>query len=266
MTSRNYLLISSKLLFFVFAYLSQTVFSECPNGCSGNGRCTNYAAQYSTGMEQRTKIPSSYLATYGYDVNTMKKDSCTCFTKLGSDGNEVYAYIGADCSMKTCPYGSDYAGTPGADNDHTSIVECSGVGKCDRGSGKCACFEGYTGHNCGRTTCPNDCSGNGVCKSLKQIAAEVQNENGNFQFSTAAVKYSSAFDAVQSRACFCDMNYVGLDCSILQCPSTVDPMGGKGSEYGRYCSGRGKCGAGGKCECFTGFFGTQCEKQRANVL
>lgn len=246
--------------------LISSVLAECPNACSGNGRCTNYAAQFSTGMEQATKIPSAFTSTYGYDVNTLKKDSCTCFSKLGFDGSEVYAWTGPDCSLRTCPYGPSYGGLPGADNDHTSIVECSDAGTCNRGNGLCQCFPGYTGPNCGRTECPNDCSENGVCKTLKQIAADVKAKNGNFQFSAADVTYDNAFDAEQSRACVCDKNFLGPDCSVQQCPSDADPMGGKGSEYGRPCSGRGNCGANGKCACFTGFFGTKCEKQRANVM
>eukprot|EP00924_Labyrinthula_sp_SR-Ha-C_P012551 snap_masked-scaffold_10-processed-gene-10.9-mRNA-1 protein AED:0.22 eAED:0.22 QI:0/-1/0/1/-1/1/1/0/261 len=251
--------------FYTFGNLVH-VYAECPNGCSGNGRCSNYEAQFSTGMEQNTKVPSGYLATYGYDTNTMKKDSCTCFTKTGFDGSEVYAYTGADCSLKTCPYGPAFAYTPGADNDHTSVIECSGQGTCDRSSGNCQCFDGYTGYNCGRTECPNDCSGNGLCISLRQMATDIRDNDGSFQFPTANVKYSTAFDAKQQRVCSCDKNYMGPDCSILQCPSTSDPMGGKGSEYGRDCSGRGSCQDNGNCECFTGFFGTQCEKQRANVM
>lgn len=251
----------------VLGVLLGVTLGECPNGCSGNGRCTNYAAQFTTtSMQQYTKVPSNFLATYGYDTSTPKKDSCTCFTKRGFDGSVVYAYTGADCSLRTCPYGPSHAGLPGANNDHTSIIECSGAGKCDRGSGTCNCFDGFTGINCGRTSCPNDCSGNGVCKTLKQIAADVAAQDGALEFDAANVKYSSAFDAEVSRACVCDQNYIGADCSILQCPSSVDPMGGKGQEYGRPCSGRGRCQTNGKCECFTGFFGTQCEMQRANVL
>lgn len=238
--------------------------AACPNQCSGHGRCTNYEAQYSSGMEQESKIPSSYQATFGYDTTAEKKDSCTCFTKNGFDGSLVYAWTGADCSQKTCPYGAAFALAPGANNDHTSIIECSGKGLCDRKSGFCKCTAGYTGQNCARLKCPNDCSGRGQCKTLKQIAIDVANENTNFLYTTANVQYATAWDAETSRACVCDQNYLGPDCSILQCPSDSDPMGGNGMEYGRSCSGRGKCNAG-MCKCHTGFFGTKCENQRANV-
>jgi hypothetical protein len=38
-----------------------------------------------------------------------------------------------------------------AGNAHQEI-ECSGRGECDRGSGVCACFDGYTGLTCGEQT------------------------------------------------------------------------------------------------------------------
>lgn len=35
------------------------------------------------------------------------------------------------------------------DNDDAENIECSGRGECDRSSGTCSCFAGYTGVNCG---------------------------------------------------------------------------------------------------------------------
>lgn len=256
----------SKLSFLAAFAVIMSAYAECPNSCSGHGRCTNYEPRYSTGMAQKTKLltTAGSISTYGYDTSREKKDSCTCFHKIGHDGSKVYGWTGPDCSLKTCPYGKAHGGLPGQNNDHTSMEECSGAGKCDRKKGVCQCVPGFTGHNCGRTECPNDCSGNGICKTLKQIAHDVHDLNGNFEFSTNGIKYDSAFDAEQSRACVCDPRWVGADCSIRQCKSGADPMGGKGSEYGRECSGRGKCQAG-SCLCHTGFFGTECENQRANA-
>ena len=240
------------------------VLGACPNQCSGHGRCTNYAAQFSSGMAQRTKVPLTFQPSFGYDISVPKKDSCTCFTKLGFDGSEVYAWTGADCSLKTCPYGHSHGGAAAANNDHTSVLECSGAGLCDRQSGRCRCNAGFTGHSCERNVCPNGCSGRGVCKSLKDIAADVASKDASFAYSTANAKYASAFDAEQSRACVCDKNYIGADCSILQCKSDADPMGGRGAEYGRDCSGRGICREG-VCKCFKGFFGANCNRQKSNI-
>ena len=42
-------------------------------------------------------------------------------------------------------------------------AECSNKGMCDRKSGQCDCFDGYSGTACRRVACPNDCSGHGQC-------------------------------------------------------------------------------------------------------
>ena len=44
-------------------------------------------------------------------------------------------------------------------NNQHSYRECGGRGSCDFET----CFPGFTGVGCRRTTCPNSCSGHGVC-------------------------------------------------------------------------------------------------------
>ena len=43
------------------------------------------------------------------------------------------------------------------------------AGSCDRSSGQCQCFPGYTGTACDRLSCPNDCSGHGQCRRLLDL-------------------------------------------------------------------------------------------------
>lgn len=50
-------------------------------------------------------------------------------------------------------------------------MECSNKGICDRTSATCACFIGYEGHSCQRASCPNLCSGHGVCETNRELAA-----------------------------------------------------------------------------------------------
>lgn len=58
-------------------------------------------------------------------------------------------------------------------------MECSNQGMCDRGSGECDCFDGYTGIACESTTCPNDCSGNGRCLSVADMAKAAPKKSKN---------------------------------------------------------------------------------------
>ena len=55
-------------------------------------------------------------------------------------------------------------------------MECSNKGLCDRTTATCTCFVGYEGTSCQRASCPNACSGHGVCKSNRELAAD---DHGN---------------------------------------------------------------------------------------
>jgi hypothetical protein len=58
-------------------------------------------------------------------------------------------------------------------------MECSNQGLCDRGSGECECFDGYSGIDCGSTSCPDDCSGNGRCLTIAEMASAAPVRSGN---------------------------------------------------------------------------------------
>jgi hypothetical protein len=111
------------------------------------------------------------------------------------------------------------------------VVECAGKGACDRTTGACMCYEGYTGSSCQRTTCPNDCSGNGVCRTLKDIAITgvskrfVDSVAGQniYEGMTSPYEYR-LWDAEQSTSCVCDPGFGGIDCSLRQCPAGDDPL------------------------------------------
>ena len=168
------------------------------------------------------------------------KDKCTCH--LGPNGEP--AWVGHDCSLRTCPYGTAWAAKPVAVNNGHPLTECSNKGMCNRETGECKCFDDYDGMACERTSCPNDCSGKGVCLSQKSLAI------------SALTVYESPWDAEKHVGCKCDIGYRGPDCSQKECPSGSDIMGGDGNIEGRDCSGRGLCNYGaGLCHCFTGYFG-----------
>jgi hypothetical protein len=239
--------------------------AACPNACSGHGRCTNKEPMFSSSPDNVFKIPSSGVDSLGASTSLIKKDSCVCFLRK-ENGQNIYDYTNADCSGKVCPSGTAMNTVPHDTNNHVQTVECSGVGTCDRATGVCQCQVGFTGSACNRRKCPNDCSGRGKCRTLSEIVEIVSEMSTNLDWTSSALTYG-AFDADIWAGCICDKGYRGPDCSHVECPSGTDPMGGKGSEAGRECSGRGQCDNSiGLCKCNHGFHGTACENQLVELL
>merc|ERR1712159_453219 len=56
----------------------------------------------------------------------------------------------------------------GEDEGHY-YMECSNRGLCDRKTGECECFDGYTGIGCTRQSCPEGCSGHGQCDTVESL-------------------------------------------------------------------------------------------------
>jgi len=176
-------------------------------------------------------------------------------------------WIGADCSQRQCPFATAFADAALGDLNHDGSIdaddkidenkamttngtvyemwqgmgqaeeeahfyaECSGKGTCDRGSGQCQCFGGYTGHACQRTECPSSCSGHGVCRTLREIAANGLNKR--VERNELGVVYESGvttpfvynlWDADKAQACICDSGFTGIDCSMRDCPRGDDPL------------------------------------------
>ena len=209
------------------------VSGECANACSGHGTCG-------------------------------AKDSCSCYQN----------YQGNDCSERTCYFGLAHVDSPKGDlnadgmisgplttvvtgsevypwgtteqfpnanaNEGHFYMECSNKGICDRKSGTCDCFDGYTGTACARAACPNDCSGHGTCESIKELAemrsfdttahdAPTTRAAGsnNGQDYSAAIEESYSYDLWDSdktMGCKCDPVYYGADCSLKKCKYGVDPL------------------------------------------
>jgi len=216
----------------ILATLSLTE-AYCPNGCSGHGTCG-------------------------------ANDKCTCYTKKDDNAGvtDAQAYVtgdtsdidaawtGHDCSARTCPMRAAWVSVPKEDDGGHDRAECSNKGECDRKTGTCKCFDNYDGDACERTVCPNDCSGRGICVTAKQLASE------------AGKTYDTPWDSVKQQGCICDIGSRGPDCSLRECPSDADVMGGDGAAQGRDCSGRGTCDyESGTCTCFSGYFGAKCQLQ-----
>ena len=97
-----------------------------------------------------------------------------CSGKGTCDGQTCICYPGynflSDCSLMECPKGPAWFDKATGETSAHGDVECSNVGVCDRLRGICNCNKGWEGANCGRKSCPNRCSGNGVCKNIAEVA------------------------------------------------------------------------------------------------
>lgn len=116
------------------------------------------------------------------------------------------------------------------DNQH-AYRECGGRGLCDRTTGECKCFPSFTGEGCRRTTCPNDCSGHGQCRTdansfyyLGQTPKVPYGSNiPAYSRAAGAATWGIHWPWLKYQQCHCDAGYEGDDCSLRQCPKGDDP-------------------------------------------
>merc|ERR1712048_66813 len=115
-------------------------------------------------------------------------------------------------------------GTSATFNNQHSYRQCGGRGTCDFETGLCQCFPGFTGVGCRRTTCPNGCSGHGVCIN-DNIANYAAAGGGNVPDKTHKDinTWGNLWTADKFQGCKCDGGRGGNDCSLRQCPRGDDP-------------------------------------------
>lgn len=157
-------------------------------------------------------------------------DKCTCWAN----------WQGADCSERTCEY--DIAWATDYRQDAHYYAECSAKGLCDRSTGLCVCFEGYSGSACKRSVCPNDCSGHGKCRLIQDLL-QANTQQAPIQTIAAGNSHTSrpsatwdllggfqpnthglSWDHDKIQACVCDGEFFGPDCSQRYCPKGDDPL------------------------------------------
>ena len=147
-------------------------------------------------------------------------------------------FLGADCSLRTCPFGPAWADAVESISEdgvgHLS-AECSGKGLCDRRefSAQCKCQDGFEGAACERKACDNNCYGRGTCVTLEYFASRADAGAGE------VFAYSGAWDATMMRSCDCFAGFAGHDCSVWECPTGDDPftLGGSNEVQRVTCEG-----------------------------
>jgi len=232
------------------------VSSECANACSGHGVCRN-SDQCDCFPNYMAADCSQRVCPYGQAwVDNPRGD-------LNHDGARdlsavpIFSFTNGDsATVGTNPYpenvieyesGIHFNAQP---NEGHYYAECSNKGLCDRSAGLCTCFDGYTGSSCQRTTCPNDCSGHGVCRTVQETAAgdspnsvaagsnifettaygglnkrELDNKAGYvFYEGVVTSTLYRLWDADMAQTCICDPGYAGADCSRRECPRGDDPL------------------------------------------
>jgi len=163
----------------------------CDNQCSGHGTC-------------------------------MTDDVCDCYDNWGVG----LSHQSGDCSERVCPYELAWVDTPDKDGAFHKYAECANRGICNRDTGECACFDGYEGKGCQRTTCPNDCSGHGTCEFIEDLGfAATWNDYTPVYFSDDLKTFAyTNWDAGKIRGCVCDAHYGDVDCSKKMCPYGTDVL------------------------------------------
>jgi len=209
--------------------------ADCPGACSGHGTCQSwrdfcecYDGWQGNDCAQRTcAYGLSWIDTPNGDLDTDNALNSGFGNQIANAANRpagVAQYTALNPQYR--PNGwwerhpSQLFGV-NADN-HANLplwvrteeghfyAECSNRGICDRSIGECACFTGYGGAACNRTVCANDCSGHGVCKSVRQV--------------TPATSTYNLYDVDKSYGCVCDPEYFGNDCSLRRCYRNDDPL------------------------------------------
>lgn len=149
--------------------------------------------------------------------------TCVCYEGFGAT-TDITNYRAPDCSAVTCPSGKAWADLPTSSTVAHALAECSNMGICDRTTGTCNCFPGFTGNSCQRNTCPNDCSGHGQCFSMKQLARQKDALPLNANTYYEGDEDTTTWDSEKLFACVCDSSWtVGLSSGERQLAEWFGP-------------------------------------------
>jgi hypothetical protein len=207
--------------------------------CSGRGICDVTTGFCTCSTNYKTSNGENLIGTRG-DCGHVYQSVSACPGLISCSGHGECSgpseykcgcsagWRGADCSERECPRAVSWFDRPSA-NEELHIkeyTECGNMGLCDRTTGKCTCFDGFTGGACDRLSCPGSptCSGHGECYSMYDLAKRAT-INGVIQDYTYGDTPNNplTWDAEMIMGCVCNEGYHGYDCSLMSCPTGDNP-------------------------------------------
>ena len=141
--------------------------------CSGHGSCGAFDECACFPNWQEADCSGRTCPFAAAHVDTPKGDLDGSADALSGTGTTVIAgsSVYPHGTTEQYPYMADSAGTQLTNTGH-AYAECGNKGICDRGSGECECFPGYSGAGCQKATCADPtCSGHGICMNAQNLAA-----------------------------------------------------------------------------------------------
>ena len=182
--------------------------------CSGHGTCGTFDECICYPNWQEADCSGRTCPFVPAHVDTPKGDLDGSADALSGTGTTVIAgsTVYPHGTTEQYPLMVDSAGGSLTNTGH-AYAECGNKGICDRKSGECDCFPGYSGAGCQKAACGDaTCSGHGVCMSAQDLAAA---DHGNVY---------NLWDSEVTMGCKCEPGYSGPTCESKMCKHGLDPL------------------------------------------
>eukprot|EP01038_Epipyxis_sp_PR26KG_P012023 gene12023-16094_t len=229
--------------------------------CSNQGTCDHSngvclcAVSISNGVSTYRAISSDGHGSPGSrgDCGYLEKSLSSCtdeicgphgFCSNSSATCQCYeGWYGINCNTRFCPKGRSWFDEPVRSDTAHQLVECSGMGTCDRSYGRCKCRDGFKGQACQIRDCPRNestgeaCSGHGRCVSMAMFYSDYGLSYGNYS-NYNYEEHPSTWDSDMWHECICmaqvsagffgDIKHpsVGPNSMISGTVATSDPLPG----------------------------------------